>query len=367
MFNFLSKIYFVVKEEGFKIFLNRVSRFILFYLKSAIYLSVVKNKLVLSKNLSHESQRVFILGNGPSLNRTPLHLLTNEKVFCSNRFSLMLERQNFSPQYYACIDDRVLSTIQKDIQEISQKVDYVFLPLIHPSSGKNFYKIYKKIKNVYWLVLNKFGYSLDMPYIGINKSVTNCSLQIAAYMGFKEIYLLGVDLDYEDHKSVKKENRRDWTSEKDDDPNHFDPRYFGKGTKYHHPRLEETFKKWEEAKEFFEQNGVKIYNATVGGKLEIFKRVNLKDVIGISDKEEMLLFLKKFDITKFISLNLTDYFPNALKINSEQSFDNNTDQIITDTKTAVKLIPKIIFDYIPYGPIFDQYIFIKRESNLNDA
>ena len=361
------KLKFIVREEGIGIF---IKRFIAFA-KFSVYIFLFNKRPILNsfeqiKGICHK-KRIFILGNGPSLNMTPLHLLENEEVFCSNRFNLMLERLNFSPQYYACIDDRVLSTIQNDIQEISQKVKYVFLPLIQPSSGTNFYKIYKNIKNAYWLILNKFSYSLDLPYIGINKSVTNCSLQIAAYMGFKEIYLLGVDLDYEDHKSVKKENRRDWTSEKDDDPNHFDPRYFGKGTKYHHPRLDETFKKWEEAKIFFEKNGVKIYNATIGGKLEIFERVNLKDVIGISDKEEMMLFLKKFDITEFISPNLSDYFPNATIIHSEQLFDNKSYQIITDTKIAIKLIPKVIFNYIPYGPVFDQYIFIKRENKLNDA
>jgi len=120
-------------------------------------------------------------------------------------------------------------------------------------------------------------------------------------------------------------------------------------------------------KGYIEKNGVKIYNATIGGKLEIFERVNLKDVIGISDKEEMMLFLKKFDITEFISPNLSDYFPNATIIHSEQLFDNKSYQIITDTKIAIKLIPKVIFNYIPYGPVFDQYIFIKRENKLNDA
>lgn len=365
--SFINKIKYILFEEGIFIFFYRSLSFIVFYMKLIFYRQKIKSNIFLSQNQSRNKNRIFILGNGPSLNKTALHLLENEKVFCSNRFNLMLERLNFFPKYYACIDDRVLSTIHDDIQEISQKVDYVFLPLIHPSSGTNFYKIYKNIKNAYWLILNKFSYSLDMPYLGINKSVTNCSLQIAAYMGFKEIYLLGVDLDYEDHKSVKKENRRDWTSENDDDPNHFDPRYFGKGTKYHHPRMDETFKKWEEAKEFFEKYGVRIYNATVGGKLETFERVNLKDIIGISDTEEMLLFLKKFNITEYISLNLIDYFPSAKIIDSEQSFDNNADQVITDTETAVKLIPKVIFDYIPYGPIFDQYIFIKRENKLNDA
>jgi hypothetical protein len=274
----------------------------------------------------------------------------------------MLERLDFVPQYYACIDDRVLSTISQDIEELDGKVKYLFLPYIHPSSGKNFYKLFKNLNNVYWLLLNKFSYSLDLPNAGINKSVTNCSLQIAAFLGFKEIYLLGVDMDYEDHISVVKENNRDWTSKEDDDPNHFDPRYFGKGTKYHHPRLDETFKKWEEAKIFFDKRGVKIYNATVGGKLEIFERVNLHDIFDYSAQEEMLLFLNKFRINEFKSINLIDYFESAFLLQKIEDWNNENKFVITNVDNALKLIPKVIFDYTPHGPIFGQYLFVKREK-----
>ena len=363
----LSKLKYILEEEGVKIFIKRFTSFVLFSLRTFLYKNNINTELFEQLKKNNKCKRIFILGNGPSLNKTALHLLKSENVFVTNRFGLMLERLDFVPQYYSCIDDRVLSSIADEIIQLSKKVRYVFLPLIHPSSGRNFHKVFKDIGDVYWLILNKFSYSLDLPYAGINKSVTNCSLQIAAYMGFTEIYLLGVDMNYEDHKSVKKENNRDWTSNEDDDPNHFDPRYFGKGTKYHHPRLDETFKKWEEAKEFFKKKGVKIYNATVGGNLETFERVSLKDVIGISDKEEMMLFLKKFNITEYISLSLGDYFSNAKIIDSEEEFDNKTDQLITNAEIAVKLIPKVIFDYIPYGPIFNQYIFIKRENKLNDT
>jgi hypothetical protein len=357
------KFSFIIQEEGIFIFLKRSIEYLIFQIK-LIFVphNSYKKKYEGIKN-QHKNKRIFIIGNGPSLNRTPIHLLENEHVLCTNRFMLMFERLNFVPQYYSCIDDRVLSTITEDIIKLSPRFKYLFLPSIHPS-GKNYYKYFKNIQNVYWLVLNQFGYNIDLPYAGINKSVTNCSLQIAAFLGFSEIYLVGVDMDYEDHKSVKKENSRDWTSNKDDDPNHFDPRYFGKGTKYHHPRLDETFKKWEEAKSFFEKKGIKIYNATVGGKLEIFERVKLNDIIGLNDDEEMLLFLKKFEINKYISNNIIDYFQDAVVIASPKEFDGNNEKIIMDTETAISLIPQKIFEYIPFGPIHGQYIFIKRRQEL---
>ena len=55
----------------------------------------------------YKGQRAFIVGNGPSLNRTPLHLLKDEFTLCFNRFDLMFERLAWRPTMYMCIDDRV--------------------------------------------------------------------------------------------------------------------------------------------------------------------------------------------------------------------------------------------------------------------
>ena len=37
---------------------------------------------------------------------------------------------------------------------------------------------------------------------------------------------------------------------------------------------------FREAKRFCEKNGISIYNATRGGKLEVFNRISLDEVIG---------------------------------------------------------------------------------------
>ena len=55
--------------------------------------------------------------------------------------------------------------------------------------------------------------------------------------------------------------------------NHFHPSYFGKGKKWHDPKLDRVLMCYEKCKEEFENDGRKIYNATVGGKLELFERV----------------------------------------------------------------------------------------------
>jgi hypothetical protein len=73
-------------------------------------------------------KRAFLLGNGPSLNRTPLHLLAGEHTMCFNWFNLMYERLSWRPTFYTTIDDRVLSDIAPQLGEVLSGVEYAFLP-----------------------------------------------------------------------------------------------------------------------------------------------------------------------------------------------------------------------------------------------
>jgi hypothetical protein len=95
-------------------------------------------------------------------------------------------------------------------------------------------------------------------------------------MGFKNIYLIGVDFDYVLPTNVIKKGKV-WESH-GDDPNHFDKRYFGKGKEYHDPQLHKTIFAYEKAKTFLEDNGREITNLTKGGKLEVFQRDDYDDI-----------------------------------------------------------------------------------------
>ena len=92
-------------------------------------------------------------------------------------------------------------------------------------------------------------------------SITYSALQLAVYMGFKEIYLLGSDCNYE--KGVK--NFAEYRDEK-----HMNA-CVSNGERM--IRAFEVAAKWAEA------HDVKIYNATRGGMLEAFERVTLEDVL----------------------------------------------------------------------------------------
>jgi hypothetical protein len=104
------------------------------------------------------------------------------------------------------------------------------------------------------------------------KTVAIAALQLAAYLGFNPIYLIGCDTNYTVPETVEREGEV-LKSTKDDDQNHFAPNYFGKEALWRNPRPEAMLENYALAAKAAEKLGVKVFNATVGGKLEAFPRV----------------------------------------------------------------------------------------------
>ena len=108
------------------------------------------------------------------------------------------------------------------------------------------------------------------------QSVTIINLQLAYYLGFSEVYLIGMDFSYTIPDSAKVEG--DIITSTEDDPNHFHKDYFGKGKTWKDPKLERVLNNYQLAKAMYEADGRAIYNATAGGKLELFERRDFHDV-----------------------------------------------------------------------------------------
>ena len=362
MLNYLKKARNIMQNDGLGVFINRTINYSMVRFKR-LYKSKDAQHISRFKQLKnkYKGKRVFLLGNGPSLNQTPLHLLENEYKMCCNRFNLFYDRINWKPDFYIATDDLLIKDIYTEINtDIIPEINACFFPDIHPSNVEIKNTLIKSQSNVFWLNTDRPGFTLDLPYCGINKTVINPGLQILSYLGFSEIYLLGMDLTFS-NQNVEKHNSRNWTATKDDDPNHFDPRYFGKGYSYHNPTENEIVQTFKEAKIFFDANQIKIYNSTIGGKLEVFPRADIHSLFNLNEKEEMMLFLKQFNIDNYKSNNLIDYFSESEKISSIEDWNENKNYVVCDTNIAIKLLPKVIEDFIPYGPVLGQYLFIKRK------
>ncbi len=238
-------------------------------------------KLASLKDIHRDKERCFIIGNGPSLNRLDLKLLKDEITFGVNNIFLNFNKMGFKPTYYVAEDILVAEDRAQEINKLSGTVK--FFP---------FYLSYCLKKDENTIYLNHCSFQCTKAdrsrVFSLNPSEYTCGgftvlytcLQLAFHMGFRKIYLLGVDLDYQEPKDFhyKPEYNRTVITSTDQDPNHFHPDYFGKGYRWHKPDLDEMRESFREAKKVYETYGRKIYNATAGGKLELFKRVDYKSL-----------------------------------------------------------------------------------------
>ncbi|MFI3163959.1 MAG: 6-hydroxymethylpterin diphosphokinase MptE-like protein [Bacillota bacterium] len=232
-----------------------------------------KEKLELIKE-SFKGKRCIIIGNGPSLTIGDLEKVQTEITFASNKIFDVFNQTSWRPNYYA-IFDYVLPK-NKNVQskaslfgcdmKFFKRQSYLYAKNI---KGNNCY-INTWVNNKY-LKNPKFSDDLLSGIYGLG-TVTYVLIQIAAYMGFTEIYLIGVDNQYS-HMTTKDGQVVE---------NH--------GAKSYFVNSEDSDKRvpaaiWEmdiaymSAKNFCDKNGIKIFNATRGGNLEVFDRVYLDDIL----------------------------------------------------------------------------------------
>lgn len=225
-------------------------------------------------------RRIFIMGNGPSLNRTPLELLEGEFVFGLNRISLLFDRIKWRPQFFTAFDVRVVPDNAKEFSELD--IQYKFF-------SARYKKLLGEKSNHYWLHTKGFydgfdgAFEPDVVYSGFGGggTIAVSAIEIAFYMGFREIYLIGTDVSYAVPPTVVQSGadvfgdgvKLELQSTKDDDANHFDPRYFGAGKKWHNPNVRDMKIGFARAHSYIEERGGILRNATVGGALDEVPRV----------------------------------------------------------------------------------------------
>ncbi len=352
MNGYINQIYKTFTQYGFQVLMLRSWNYTLFKLKRLCSSHDYENDRRFAKiKGKYIGKRIFILGNGPSLNQMPLYQLKDEYTMCFNRFPLMYERVNWKPNFYVVTDDLLLKDMGEEINKTTGDVEYSFFPDLHPSN-LNVKKVIKQRENVLWVHVDKPEFSDQMPACGINKTVVNAGIQIAAWMGFREIYLLGVDMTFGEQK-IKKGNSRNWQAQ-GDDPNHFDPRYFNAGRKYHNPMVGEMLEKFEQCRDFFEPRGVKIYNAGYGGKLEAFERKDFDELLSLSDNQKEELFLGAIHQSN-PNMKLSDFIPYKENLKDADFY--------LPTEDGIKLIKEYITTHIPFGPFQGMYYFMMRNNS----
>lgn len=227
----------------------------------------------------HQGKRCYIIGNGPSLTLEDLNKLKNEFTFASNKIFLLYQKTNWRPTYYCVEDDLVFEQNQSKIKNIKGSVK------LFPRYAYDFFGDAEDVHYFNQLVIGSFKNPLANPeFPGFSEdaadkvywgsTIVYTQIQLAAHMGFEEIYLLGVDFSY-----VLPEKKVSNYYISDGEKNHFIEKYREPGEKWNKPNLDVHTRSFMQALTSLESKGVKIFNSTRGGKLEIFQRQDLDHVL----------------------------------------------------------------------------------------
>lgn len=222
-------------------------------------------------------KRCFIIGNGPSLTVADLERLKNEYTFASNRIFGLYERTEWRPTFYCMQDFALIKELVEELPKLIPKVKYNFFP--YNIEGESLKKIGKE-KNVFKFYLNMVQFDEEKgplfsedisEQIYEGYTVTYAAIQIALYLGFKEVYLLGVDHSYS--SNMNKDGKG--VSEKD----------YAEGmakvnmSNLNGAQLDKSTLAYKVADKYAREHGCIIYNATRGGALEAFRRINIDDIL----------------------------------------------------------------------------------------
>lgn len=220
----------------------------------------------------YKGQRCFIVGAGPSLTLEQLEMIKEEYSFGVNADFTLYDKTAWRATSYCMIDDSCIQKYQDKINE--DEIEYFFYGAWSKYYGKKgicvpIHNAHNHIIGSRWnrwfpraFPVCRFSNDISkIVYTG--KSVVYTLLQIAAYMGFTEIYLLGVDCNYMP-QALYNQNIRHTDNIPD-------------VQKYENGK--QMIVQYEVAQKWAIKNNIGIYNATGGGQLEAFPRVNLSEVL----------------------------------------------------------------------------------------
>ncbi len=225
--------------------------------------------------------RAFIVGNGPSLLETPLEKLQGETTFVMNRIHLLwrpnridhtFPHPKWTPTYYVAMDvsgphmpmDAKMGAklSEKSIMRPDRVGDLGPTTVEWPPKQLFIQPCFLHVaSNI--TTPEKIPESWHFPQMCAFGGTLGIAIQLAASMGHNPIYLIGCDLGF---------TPEDMDTHFDHDYHTFDdfPLEYRDAT---------LVRMHEIARDSANAMGTKIYNATVGGLLEVYPRVDINEVL----------------------------------------------------------------------------------------
>ena len=216
----------------------------------------------------HVGETCVIVCNGPSLNQMDLSFLRDQTVIGLNKIHLGLDRFGFQPRYLVAVNAKVVAQAAAEIAA---------LPAIKFIGARAAKHLPEDAETFHVPVLNHpVTFSTDI-CTGVREggTVTHAALQIAYYLGFSRVVIIGMDHRFTYHGAPHEAYVMDGP-----DPNHFSPEYF-RGQVWDNPDLARSESSYRHAKQAYDAAGRQILDATLGGGCTVFEKADYRDLFDL--------------------------------------------------------------------------------------
>lgn len=219
----------------------------------------------------HKGKRCFIVATGPSLRIEDLEMIRGEYTFSMNSIYLAYTKTTWRPTYYIIQDPYVYEKIKHELNPGDYEAMFIGSMILEKFPVQKDKNMHAFPLDMLWQQIPRMKYHSKFSedvysrvYSGYN--VAYSALQIAVYMGFCEIYLLGADCDYLKNGKFFMEDKSRGAEK------HFTRKFYETNT----PKY---ILAYTVGKEYADRHGIKIFNSTRGGMLEVYPRVDLEKVV----------------------------------------------------------------------------------------
>jgi hypothetical protein len=255
----------------FKIIYLFIISIVNFFSKFNVSLTNNNYKILQLKN-KYKGERCFIIGNGPSLTAEDLERLKGEITFASNKIYKIFNKTTWRPTFYMVVDPTVLEENVEDINLVEAKTKFTLKVYRHFFKADVYFNnnLYKDKRGTFSTNMMESLYS--------SGSVSYHMLQIAYYMGFSEVYLIGHDYNFKD--SISKTKDLSFLRKRENSQHYFIKDYIRADEKQPGQAPVEIYQGMEKARLIYENSGRRIFNATRVSYLDVFELKNYDNLFG---------------------------------------------------------------------------------------
>jgi hypothetical protein len=236
-----------------------------YVLGSLLFKTFANTELLVAQRNRFCGEAMLVVGNGPSLNHTPLDDFLGVPAIGMNKIDLIYPRTRWRPSLVVCLNN----VVAQQHQDYFASSD---IPVFVAWNARWLIRSENRDKLAYFNTTLSSRFSTNALHgFGSSATVTYVALQMAYWMGANPVILFGVDHSFKYSGPASTYQKREGP-----DVNHFDPNYFKSGTFWGTPDLGQSEIDYGRARDAFKAAERKVYDATIDGKLEVFEKISVE-------------------------------------------------------------------------------------------